>query len=276
MTGGVADSPIGVFDSGIGGLTVVKELIARLSRESIVYLGDTARVPYGTKSSRTVIRYSLSNARFLVPRGVKVIVVACNTASAVALPALREAYDIPVVGVIDPGATRAAGLTRSGRVGVIGTPSTIRSGAYQEALLALDPSLEVHALACPLFVALADEGLSESGIARMAARMYLEPMAEKDIDVLILGCTHYPLLKPVIAEVMGPRVTLVDSAEATAEHIALVLAQESIEAGAGIGDEPVREFYLTDVSDTFVRVAQRFLGRKIEHIDQVDIGPGTP
>ncbi len=263
-------SPIGVFDSGIGGLTVVHEVMKLLPRESLIYLGDTARVPYGTKSSRTVVRYSLSNAEFLYPRGIKALVVACNTASAHAIPALREAYDIPVLGVIEPGAKKAAAATRTGRIGVIGTPSTIQSEAYTKALNAIDPKIEVYSSACRLFVPLADEGLNESDIARLAAKRYLEPMKAHGIDVLILGCTHYPLLKPLIREVMGDDVKLVDSAEETAKEIKGVLVESGLENhGAGA---PKREYYLTDVSDTFVEVAGRFLGSPIEHIDQVDIG----
>ena len=265
--------PIGVFDSGIGGLTVAREIMRLLPRESLIYLGDTARVPYGTKSSNTVIRYSESNTRFLISKGVKVLVVACNTASAVALPALTQRYDIPVVGVITPGARRAVSATKTGRVGVIGTPSTIGSSAYTKEIHKIDPGIEIFPAACPLFVPLADEGLHDSEIARLAARSYLAPFAEREIDVLILGCTHYPLLKRVIGEVMGEGVTLVDSAEETAREIKALLESSGLKRPTG-SDAPSREFYLTDVSDTFVEVAERFLGSGIEHIELVDIGAG--
>ncbi len=262
--------PIGVFDSGIGGLTVVGELSRRLPGESLIYLGDTARVPYGTKSPETVIAYSTSNARFLLSKGIKMLVVACNTASATALCALGGVSPVPVVGVIEPGARRAVRATSTGSVGVIGTPSTIRSGAYTRAIHRLDGRIEVHSASCPLFVPLADEGLHESELARMAAAMYLEPLKRKGIDTLILGCTHYPLLKGVIAEVMGPRVRLVDSAEETAGEVERLLEQGGLKRRSA--SPPVRRFYLTDVSDTFLEVAERFLRAPIDGVEHVDIG----
>jgi glutamate racemase len=261
--------PIGVFDSGIGGLTVVREIIKMLPREDIIYLGDTARVPYGTKSSRTVVAYSIHNARFLVSKGIKMLVVACNTSSAVSLPSLSGELDIPVIGVIEPGAKKAGAATKSGRVGVIGTPSTIKSSAYKKALEAVSPDIEVYSKACPLFVPLADEGWTEGEISELIAREYLTPLKEHNIDVLVLGCTHYPILKRTIKKVMGGGVTLVDSAEETAKEIERVLKEKNL---LNTGDDtPSREYYLTDVSDTFVSVAGRFLGEKIENIEMVDI-----
>jgi len=269
MTNDMKTAPIGVFDSGIGGLTVVREIISRLPRENIIYLGDTARVPYGTKSSRTVIAYSHHNARFLVSKGIKMLVVACNTSSAVSLPSLSRELEIPVIGVIGPGAKKAGEVTKSKRVGVIGTPSTIKSSAYKKALEAISPDIEVFSRACPLFVPLAEEGWTEGEISELIAKEYLAPFKGYDIDVLVLGCTHYPLLKPTIQKVMGGGITLVDSAEETAKEIERVLREKDLlNNGAGA---PSREYYLTDVSDTFVSVAGRFLGEKIENIEMVDI-----
>ncbi len=269
MTKDIKSAPIGVFDSGIGGLTVVREIIRRLPRENVIYLGDTARVPYGTKSSRTVIAYSRNNAGFLISKGIKMLVVACNTSSAVSLPSLSRDFEIPVIGVIGPGARKAAEVTKSKRVGVIGTPSTIKSSAYKKALEAISPDIGVYSKACPLFVPLADEGWTEGDISELIAKEYLTPFKELAIDVLVLGCTHYPLLKPTIQKVMGDKITLVDSAEETAKEIERVLGEIDLlnnDAGAS-----VREYYLTDVSDTFVSVAGRFLGEKIDRIEMVDI-----
>lgn len=263
------ESPVGVFDSGIGGLTVAKEIIRRLPKENLVYLGDTARVPYGTKSSRTVITYSESNAKFLLSKGIKLLVVACNTASAVALPSLRWDYEIPVIGVIEPGARKAARVTETGKVGVIGTPSTIRSNAYLKALENIAPEIEVYSKSCPLFVALADEGWTDGEVPELIAKRYLETLKEQDIDVLILGCTHYPILKSTIQKIMGRGVTLVDSAEETAWEIERVLEENKIANTKS--DCPSREFYLTDVSETFVSVAGRFLGSNLDKVEQVDI-----
>lgn len=269
MTKAKKSAPIGVFDSGIGGLTVVREIIKRLPQENIIYLGDTARVPYGTKSGRTVAAYSLNNARFLQSKGIKMLVVACNTSSAVSLPSLVGELDIPVIGVIEPGARKAAVTTKSGRVGVIGTPSTIKSSAYKKALEAVSQELEVYSKACPLFVPLADEGWTEGEITELVANEYLSELKKHDIDVLVLGCTHYPLLKNTIQKVLGGGVTLVDSAEETAKEIERVLGEKDLlKTGGGT---PSREYYLTDVSDSFVSVAGRFLGEKIESIEMVDI-----
>jgi glutamate racemase len=262
-------APIGVFDSGIGGLTVAREIIKRLPGEDIIYLGDTARVPYGTKSSRTVIAYSRNNSEFLVSKGIKMLVVACNTSSAVSLPSLSSEFDIPVIGVIEPGATRAAHVTESKRVGVIGTPSTINSSAYKKALEAIAPDIEVYSKACPLFVPLAEEGWTEGDVPELIATRYLATLKKLAIDVLVLGCTHYPLLKPTIQKVMGRGIRLVDSAEETAKEIQRILGERGL-LNNGTG-ESLREYFLTDVSDTFVSVAGRFLGEKIDRIEMVDI-----
>lgn len=269
MTNKLKNSPIGVFDSGIGGLTVAKELIKTLPDENIIYLGDTARVPYGTKSERTVIAYSHSNAEFLYSKGIKLLVVACNTASSVSIPNLSSEFDIPVIGVIEPGAKKAVSVTKTNKIGVIGTPSTINSSAYTKAIHNLNPDIEVITKACPLFVPLADEGRTEGEIVETIVEDYLGPMKQSEIDVLVLGCTHYPLLKDTIQKIMGPKITLVDSAEETASQIKSILVDKDLlNKGSSESD---REFYLTDVSDTFISVAGRFLGEKIDRIEMVDI-----
>jgi glutamate racemase len=261
--------PIGVFDSGVGGLTVLRALRARFPDEPMVYLGDTARVPYGTKSAEVVTRYSLRNAAFLTAQDVKLLVVACNTASSVALPALREALPIPVVGVIEPGARAAARVSRSGEIGVVGTPGTIASGAYQRALAAERPGLRIHVQACPLFVPLAEEGWVQGDVPRQVARAYLAGMRKAGIDTLVLGCTHYPLLRGVLAEELGPGVSLVDSAEATAADVAELLAQ------GGVGRAPAPagalRLYVTDLPDRIPELSVRFLGERVESAEQVDI-----
>lgn len=269
MTNNTTNAPIGVFDSGIGGLTVVKELIRNLSGEDIIYLGDTARVPYGTKSKRTVIAYSHSNSEFLISKGVKLLVVACNTASSVSIPSLRSEFDIPVIGVIEPGAKKAVSVTKTGKIGVIGTPSTINSGAYKTAIENLNPDIEVISKACPLFVPLADEGWVEGEIIESIAEKYLSTIKETGIDVLVLGCTHYPLLKNTIQKIVGGEITLVDSAEETSKQIKEILNKKDLLNENS--SQSKREFYLTDVSDTFISVAGRFLGEKINKIEMVDI-----
>jgi glutamate racemase len=265
----VAWKAIGIFDSGIGGLTVLKEVVRVLPQEDTIYLGDTARVPYGTKSPETVVRYSRQIARYLDNLDIKLLVVACNTASAVALPALRSRLGIPVVGVIEPGAKQAAARTRSGVVGVLGTPGTIRSGAYQRALEAERPGLSVHAQACPLFVPLAEEGWLTGDVPLLVAQRYLEPLLGTGMDTLVLGCTHYPVLRAVLQHVVGGGVTLVDSGDATAEAVAGVL-QTGAARPAGPGPRTER-FYVTDVPDRFVAVSARFLGTAVPGAEQVDL-----
>ncbi len=259
---------LGIFDSGVGGLTVQRAILRRLPWVDTLYLGDTARVPYGTKSAAVVTQYSLRNARFLVSHDVDLLVVACNTASAVALPALREALAIPVIGVVEPGARAAARATRSGRIGVIGTPSTIASGAYQRALIAQRREAEVVARACPLFVPLAEEGWTDPDdeVVRAAVGRYLAPLAEARIDTLVLGCTHYPLLEAAIGRAL-PGVTLVDSAEAIATEVGERLGARS----AGAAAAARHRFFVTDTPERFLEVAERFLGRSIERAEQIDL-----
>lgn len=269
----LAHGPIGVFDSGVGGLTVLRALMARLPGESTVYLGDTARVPYGTKSAEVVTRYSLANARFLMSHQIKLLVVACNTASAVGLEALAAELPIPVIGVIEPGAQVAATRTRSGNVGVIGTPGTIRSGAYQRALERNRPGVTVHARACPLFVPLAEEGWTDGQVPTLVAQAYLAELAQAHVDTLVLGCTHYPLLKPIIAEAMGSQVSLVDSADAVAEAVDKSLTESGHRAPDAGSHPPVHSYFVTDVPHRFLEIAARFLGRPVSHAEQVDITP---
>ena len=262
-----ADDAIGIFDSGVGGLTVLHALLAALPAEHLVYLGDTGRHPYGTKSAETVTRYSIENADFLAGRGIKLLVVACNTASAVALPTLEARYDIPVVGVILPGARAAVARTRNRRVGVIATEGTIGSGAYQQALRALDPALELYTRACPLLVPLAEEGWVDGDVPRSVVETYLGSLRRSGIDTLVLGCTHYPLLRSVIAAVMGAGVTLVDSAEETAREVCATLAARGLARTGGAGST---SFFVTDVPDRFVRIGQRFLGTRVESAVRIE------
>jgi len=263
-TGGDA---IGIFDSGVGGLTVLHALLEVLPHEDLVYLGDTGRYPYGTKSAETVTRYSIENVDFLIAKGIKLLVVACNTASSVALEALAARYPVPVVGVIEPGARAAAARTRNGRVGVIGTEATIASGAYATALRALKPGLEIYSRPCPLLVALAEEGWVEGPIPQGVVETYLGTLQKSGIDTLVLGCTHYPLLTAVIAGVMGERVALVDSAEETARAVAALLAARGLARRQGTGST---SFFVTDVPDRFIRIGQRFLGARLESAVRIE------
>ncbi len=266
--------PIGVFDSGVGGLTVVRSLQAALPHESFIYLGDTARVPYGTKSPATVVRYSLNNARFLLSRGIKMLVVACNTASAQSIPALQQELPIPVVGMIDPGARAALAATHSGAIGVIGTYGTVESGAYQKAIAELRTGLRVDAEPCPLLVPLAEEGWLSGDVPRMVIREYLQRLQSRfpEADVLVMGCTHYPLFRDLLAEttrdLFGHPVELVDSGVAAAREVAYLLDRRNLKAPAG--KEGKLTVMVTDKSRIDV-VGQRFLGRPLGEIQAVDI-----
>ncbi len=263
--------PIGVFDSGIGGLTVLKEILNELPLEGTIYLGDTARVPYGIRSPETVTRYSFENTRFLSSKGIKMLVVACNTVSSVSLEAIRKSVDIAVIGVIEPGAKAAVKATRNKRVGVIGTSATIRSGSYTKAIQSADSYIEVFPLPCPLFVPLVEEGWTEGPIVEMTAEKYLGAVRKKGIDTLVLGCTHYPLLKKVLSKIMGPDVRLIDSAIETALEIKKTLAALSLLNRTS--SDAAREFYVTDSPDKFIEVGERFIGRKIEFIKKIELGP---
>ncbi len=265
MTGsGERESPIGVFDSGLGGLTVAHAIMRQLPAESLVYFGDTARVPYGPKSPDTVRRYSHEIAGYLLEQGVKAIVVACNTATAHALPMLKQELDIPVIGVVEPGARAAVRASRTGRIGVIATAGTIRSGAYVRAIEATAPDARITALACPLFVPLVEEGWIDHEATRLIAREYLAPFTGGAVDTLVLGCTHYPLLKALIAEVVGPDVRLIDSAEETALDTRRMLAEHSLGAAATEGSY---RFIASDDQAQFLTLGQRFFGDTIEHVE---------
>lgn len=266
---------IGIFDSGVGGLTVLKEIIKTLPQEDTIYLGDTARVPYGTKSPETVTRYSMEITSFLVSRDIKLLVVACNTASAVSLEALKRKFSIPIVGVIEPGARRAASVTRTGKVGVIGTEGTIRSSAYAKAIKRINPEIEVITRACPLFVPLAEEGWTDNEVARLTAETYLRGIKDAGVDTLVLGCTHYPLLKETIAAVVGKGIRLVDSAEETAHTVAEILrGSDMIRPASEKGNH---HYFVTDVPAGFLKVGNRFLGGALEDVHQVSLGPdGNP
>jgi glutamate racemase len=265
-----SESPVGVFDSGIGGLTVAHAVMQQLPHESVTYFGDTARVPYGPKSPETVRRYSREIASFLVDQGVKALVVACNTATAHALPALREAFTMPVIGVIEPGARAAVEATRNGHVGVIGTAGTIKSGAYERALRAIEPSLRVTVRACPLFVPLVEEGWVNHEATRLVAEEYLAPLLRENVDTVVLGCTHYPLLKGVIGDVLGRNVRLIDSAEETARETSAVLGTRHLSASAGA--EPHYRFIASDDPLMFLQLGQRFLGGAIESVEVKTLG----
>lgn len=268
MTTNQPSRPIGIFDSGVGGLTVYREVRRRLPNESTLYLGDTARIPYGTKSLATVRRYALENSRFLYRQGIKMLIVACNTASALALSALEEASDVPVIGVIRPGATRAVAATQNKRVGVIGTLATVQSGAYTQSIHDIDPSVEVFSKACPLFVPLAEEGEVNSDITLGVAKKYLIDLKDQKIDTLVLGCTHYPILREVIAGVMGPGVALIDSADSVAEAAAGILRSQSLLKPSA---DRTSRFYVTDSASRFQAVAELFLGKTVEHLEAVEV-----
>ncbi len=260
---------VGVFDSGIGGLTVVKQINSFLPNEGIVYFGDTARVPYGSKSNSTVIEYSLQDAKLLISKNVKIIVAACNTASSVALDILRERYDVPIIGMIKPGAKMAVEKTRNGKIGVIGTNATIRNNAYSKELHLLDKKLEVIEKACPLFVPLAEEGWIDHKATFAIAEEYLSELRDSGIDTLILGCTHYPILADVIQKVVGTSVKLIDSGTAASMMVEEYLEGRNLRNNSAVLGN--NEYYVSDLPTRFKEVAQRFLGKKITDISKVDI-----
>jgi len=261
--------PVGVFDSGLGGLTVVRELVERLPGESLLYFGDTARLPYGTKSPHAIRRFAREAAHYLLAERVKAMVVACNTATAHALETLEREVPVPVVGVIEAGARAAHDATRTGRIGVIGTPGTIASGAYDRAVRSLRPHVEVYAQSCPMFVPLVEEGLVEHPAAELIAREYLEPLLEVGIDTLVLGCTHYPLLRPLVRRVMGDDVRLIDSAREAALDVASRLEDAALLNGAGDVTDPVRRFTVSDLPLRFRTVGRRFVGDLIGSVEEV-------
>jgi glutamate racemase len=273
--------PIGIFDSGVGGLTVYRALHNRLPNERFVYLGDTARVPYGTKSLATVERYAIENSQFLFSRGIKLLVVACNTASALALPKIREKIGLDVVGVIGPGARKAVEITgneATAKIAVIATEATVASNAYAASIKQASPIAEVLQTACPLFVPLAEEGWTREAETFSIARKYLDKIVAFEPDALVLGCTHYPILRDVIQQTVGDRVALVDSGEATAEEVAKLLRVKDL-ANTDLIDynrerrlcDDLDHFYVTDAAERFARVAERFLGSQPAKLEAIEI-----
>lgn len=259
---------IGIFDSGIGGLTVLKELKRLLPGESTIYLGDTARVPYGIRSKETVTRYSLENAQFLLSKGIKMLVVACNTASSLSLDALKKTIKIPITGVIEPGVKSAVKMTENRRIGVIGTEATIKSNAYLTIIKKIDPEIEVFSYACPLFVPLVEEGWLDDPVTVEVTKRYLAPFKTHRIDTLILGCTHYPLLKNVIRMVMGDDINIIDSGIETAKEIKKLLKQLKIE---NTTQDVSHRIFVTDSPERFRSVGERFLDEKITNIEMITL-----
>jgi len=261
--------PIGVFDSGIGGLTVVKRLATTLPDESIIYFGDTARVPYGSKSNSTVIEYSIQNTKFLLQKNIKALVVACNTASSIAIPDLKKMFDIPIIGMIEPGSKMALEKSKSKKIGVIGTRATIGNLAYSKEIKKLNGSAKVIEKPCPLFVPLAEEGWIEHQATFEIAEEYLKELRESGIDTLVLGCTHYPILSDVIQKVVGSKVTLIDSGVASSELIKMEL--EKFDLLSDSNNNGNQEYYVSDIPAKFKEVAELFLGRQIDHVHKVDL-----
>lgn len=261
---------IGIFDSGIGGLTVLREIRQRLPRETIKYLGDTARVPYGTRSAQTVLKYASANTEFLNRQDIKLLVIACNTASAVATEHLRSTYSLPVIDVVCPGARAAVDTTRSGRIGIIGTEATIVSGAYQREISALREDVHISAQPCPLFVPLVEQGWvdEDDSVVQMIVRRYLEPMLDSRIDTLVLACTHYPLLKKAIGRFMGEGITLIDSAEQIARQVELTLREVDLLSAEPAADP---QYFVTDIPHRFAATGALFLGESLGDVQLIDI-----
>ena len=257
--------PIGIFDSGVGGLTVYKSIREAFPEEDLVYFGDTARVPYGPKSPNTIIEYSIQNARFLLQQGIKTLIVACNTSSAVAIPYLKRITNIPIIGVIEPGSEEAVRTTKNKRIGVIGTEGTIRSGAYKTAISMLDNRIEVFSIPCPLFVPIVEEGWQEHQVAFKIASEYLDSLTDLNIDTLVLGCTHYPLLSSVIQHVIGNSVRLVDSANSVAVYLKSLIPHEH----DGICGKDY--FYVSDNEEKFAQIAGRILNGNINQLKRVKL-----
>lgn len=261
--------PVGIFDSGIGGLTVVKEVMKILPNEDIYYFGDTARVPYGNKSPETVTKFSFQNTRFLINKDVKAIVIACNTASAFSLGHVMENFKLPVLGVIDPGARAAVRETKIGKIGIIGTEGTISSKAYEKAIRKLMPDAEILAHPCPLFVPLVEEGWAGSRVSYMVAEEYLAPLKRAGVDTLVMGCTHYPLLNRVVGDVMGPDVKLINPAEETAIDLKQILT--AFELQNDINEASKCKYYVSDNTDKFSKVGSNFLNSEVFDVDKIDI-----
>jgi len=261
--------PIGVFDSGIGGLTVVKRLALTLPNESIIYFGDTARVPYGSKSNSTVIEYSIQNTKFLLQKNIKALVVACNTASSIAIPDLKKMFDIPIIGMIEPGSKLALKKSRTNKIGVIGTRATINNLAYSKEIKKINSSAQVVEKPCPLFVPLAEEGWIKHQATYEIAEEYLKELRDAEIDTLVLGCTHYPILSEVIQKVIGSKVTLIDSGVASSEVIKSEL--EKLNLLSDSNKPGGQEYYVSDIPAKFKEVAELFLGKELDHVHKVDL-----
>ncbi len=260
--------PIGVFDSGLGGLTVVKQLQRILPNEYLVYFGDTARIPYGTKSKWLIQRFAMEDALFLLDFNIKILVVACNTASSSALPVLQDRLDIPVVGVVEPGAHAAVAATRNKKIGVIGTSATIASGSYARSLKALMPQAEIFNQACPLLVSLVEEGWLDDEVTVLTLKKYLKPLMEARVDTIILGCTHYPLLEPVIRRIVGPEVTLIDSGKETAKAVQQILKDHQLlNPDSKKGED---QYFVSDSPEAFAKVGSLFLGKPLPGVKRVD------
>lgn len=264
-------SPIGVFDSGVGGLTVAREIMRNLPNEDIVYFGDTARVPYGSKSKDNIIRYSRQIIHFLQTKGVKAIVIACNTASALALETVKDEFDIPIIGVVEPGARAALAVTKTKKIGVIGTEATVRSAMYEKIIQGIEPEVTVLAKACPLFVPLVEEGFKKHHVTDEIIDYYLASLKESDIDALILGCTHYPLLRSKIREYVGEKITLVNPAYETAMDLKVMLQENDMENPDVEGDHGSYSFYVSDAADKFKQFANSILPYDIETTKQINI-----
>ena len=264
----MVNRPVGVFDSGVGGLTVVSQLFRILPQEDIIYFGDTAHLPYGSKSKEAVTRYSLDIANFLKAQKVKIIVVACNTASSFALSSLRENIELPVIGVIEPGAQAAIDTTRNFRIGIIGTEGTVKSGAFEEVLKRIDRNVKVFSKPCPLLVPLVEEGWQDKPVTSQIAEEYLSPLKEKGIDTLILGCTHYPLLKKLLSRIMGQEISLIDTAEATAKAVEGKLREENLLRKGN--RKAVYKFFVSDDPEKFLQLGSKFLGKSIDKAERVN------
>lgn len=264
-------APVGVFDSGVGGLTVAREIMRQLPNENLVYFGDTARVPYGSKSRDNIIRYSRQIIHFLKTKGVKAIVIACNTASALALDVVREESDIPIIGVVEPGARAALQITQTKKIGVIGTEATVQSAMYGKIIKGLDPTVSVIGKACPLFVPLVEEGFAKHKVTEEIIDYYLASMKESDIDSLILGCTHYPLLRSRIRSYLGDKIQLVNPAYETAMDLKYILKESGMENAGKEGEHATYSFYVSDAADKFKQFANSILPYDIETTQQINI-----
>ena len=264
-------APVGVFDSGVGGLTVAREIMRQLPNENLVYFGDTARVPYGSKSKDNIIRYSRQIIHFLKTKGVKAIVIACNTASALALDVVREESDIPIIGVVEPGARAALQITQTKKIGVIGTEATVQSAMYGKIIKGLDPTVSVIGKACPLFVPLVEEGFAKHKVTEEIIDYYLASMKESDIDSLILGCTHYPLLRSRIRAYLGDKIQLVNPAYETAMDLKYILKESGMENAGKEGEHATYSFYVSDAADKFKQFANSILPYDIETTQQINI-----